>query len=307
MLQKLSVPIDKLLELSIKLIHLQHIFVLLLKRDKIEVFLDRIWCDYSFAFATMSASFEIECRLKLCLVDNLKRVFHQHYCDRLHHWPSQGEHAIDFCKHRVWVRFEVGYIFWQDLFQGFQLGGLHRLDQKLIVVTKEKETAALARAFTGIKDLLLIYRWAQTHFDQRKVNIVGLKQFDEQISAVECYRKVGLDVLCGHQTGLSLAYSLEGTWVLRESSAQLALDVNLLIRWLPGVKFLNLDLSYFESDVLPVYTISQIDIVLISRNFLKARMGELYDTIKDNIHKLDIESRVKVQVDRFNLLFNEQV
>lgn len=81
---------------------------------------------------------------------------------------------------------------------------------------------------------------------------------------MECYRKVGLDVLCGHQTRLSLVSSLEGTWVLRESSAQLALYVSLLIRWLPGVKFLNLDLSYFKSDVLPVYTIGQIDIVLIS-------------------------------------------
>ena len=76
MLQKLGVPIDNLLELSIKLIHLQHVFVFLLKRDKVEVFLDRLWCDKSFAFATMSASFKIECRLNLCLVDNLKRVFH---------------------------------------------------------------------------------------------------------------------------------------------------------------------------------------------------------------------------------------
>lgn len=39
-------------------------------------------------------------------------------------------------------------------------------------MTEEKEAAALARAFTGIKDLLLVNRWAKTHFDQRKVYIV---------------------------------------------------------------------------------------------------------------------------------------
>ena len=55
---------------------------------------------------------------------------------------------------------------------------------ELFVMSEKEETTTLARAFTGLEDLIVIFEWVETHFQHLECQVVQFKKFSELIEPV---------------------------------------------------------------------------------------------------------------------------
>ena len=79
---------------------------------------------------------------------------------------------------------QVGYILWQNPRQRFELRGLHRLDNELVVVAEEKEATALSRAFSRLEGIFAVECWAEAFLNKVQVQIACFEEFSKKVHAV---------------------------------------------------------------------------------------------------------------------------
>ena len=96
-----------------------------------------------------------------------------------------GEDSKDFSEQRIRVSLQVVDVVGQYLHEHGQLAFPHRLDNELLIVTEEEETATLASAFARLEHLLAVGLRTERRLQKLQRDVVLLKQLVEFVKSVE--------------------------------------------------------------------------------------------------------------------------